>query len=391
MIGSLGLEKLNTEDVMPMTLTFLVLASIVAAPSQPQAGQEIVVTGQRVNDTAAALQACIARKCPTVEDINASLAHAENLLLHGNYRGARSVLHQSLGRNKGAARQYPEPVSDLYRANALVASHLGFDRDYESSTYNIYRTLKAGIPVQDHRHLQAKMEIAAMTAKTEGPDRGARAYRAVAEDARAMGREDIAGMAEIRAAIQVYKLAPEAGKPQVAKLMGSRDPFTSKYATLFYATILRSEKKDAEADALVRQALAGLKKPVLIYSPPYELAEQELGSVAKVPGDGADLAEANVLRRPNRNFEKMWIDVSYFVQPDGKVSDVEIVRSEKDTFWAKPLLQSIEGRRYSPRQGGLPYPKLERYTYTAGYYSLTGSRVAARSPGARIEYLDLSL
>src|SRR4051794_22444833 len=99
---------------MSLTLTLLLLAA------QPDA-RTIVVTGRR--DSEAALKACLERHCPPKEDIDATLAYAEQLFEAGDYAGARTVLKRSLGRNAGEARRYPVEVSDLYRANGLVANH----------------------------------------------------------------------------------------------------------------------------------------------------------------------------------------------------------------------------------------------------------------------------
>ena len=375
----------------------LIVAASLLAPSpavkQQSPDQRIVVVGNRPRDLEAALAACLARHCAPNEDIDASLALAERQLLSGDYRDARATLLAALRRNRNEAKRYPEPLSDLYRANGLVAAHLGMDGDYYNSTWQIYRTLKAGIPQEDYRHLGAKMEIAAMTTKLKGLDRGERAYRELADEARRAGRDDIAGMAEVRAAWLVFKQQPGAGKQELRRLIDRSPPLKPvalSYAKLFIAAVARSEGRTEEADRLVREIVPAVRKPILLYSPPYELAEQELSRLSKAPSGGADLVDGNVLRRPSRNVERMWVDVSFFVQPDGTVSDVEIVRSEKDTFWAKPLLASIQGRKYAPFAGQRPYPRIERYTYTAGYEQLTGTRVPVRSPKTRIEYLDLS-
>lgn len=378
-------------------MLLFVVSSLLLAPAaatQPQSpDQRIIVIGNRSSDLKAALAACLARKCAPNEDIDASLALAERQLLSGDYRDARTTLLGALRRNKDEARRYPEPLSDLYRANGLVAAHLGMDADYYNSTWEIYRTLTAGIPKEDYRHLRAKMEIAAMTSRLKGLDRGERAYREAAEEARRLGRADIAGMAEVRAAWLVYKQQPAAGRSELYRLIQRSppmEPVALSYAKLFAAAVARSEGHIAEADRLVRDIVPDVRKPILLYSPPYELAEQELGKLSKVPAGGADLVDGNVLRRPSRNVERMWVDVSFFVQPDGTVSDVEVIRSKKDTFWAKPLIASIQRRKYTPFAGSRPYPKVERYTYTAGYEQLTGTRVPVRSPKTWIEFLDLS-
>src|SRR5687768_3612774 len=126
----------------------LLFAFHVAGADAPPPDQTktIVVIGQRIDDAAADLKACLARRCKPNEDIDATLRLAETQLLAGKYRDARTTLLASLGRNDDWAKAYPVPVSDLYRANGKVAAHLGFDQDYYRSTFGIYRTLKQGLP-----------------------------------------------------------------------------------------------------------------------------------------------------------------------------------------------------------------------------------------------------
>ena len=191
----------------------LLLASMLAAasapnPVQPTVSPPITVTARRLEDAEAALRACIARHCPPDEDINATLAYAESLFVTGDYQEARTALRRSLSRNRGAAARFPVPVSDLYRANALVANHLGIEADYERSTWGILGALKKGIPTPDGRHLGARMEIAAMTSRLHGLAEGRNAYDKLARDADKAGRPDIAAMARLRSAGNSYKLRP---------------------------------------------------------------------------------------------------------------------------------------------------------------------------------------
>jgi hypothetical protein len=108
-----------------------------------------------------------------------------------------------------------------------------------------------------------------------------------------------------------------------------------------------------------------------------------------VADQGAGLAaRGNPARRFGGNFEKTWIDVGFWVQPNGRVSHVEILRRKGDPDWAAPLLRAIGGRLYAPARE--PAYRLERYSYTAGYEAQTGTRIRQRSPRARVEYLDLT-
>ena len=87
----------------------------------------------------------------------------------------------------------------------------------------------------------------------------------------------------------------------------------------------------------------------------------------------------------------MWIDVGFHITPEGKVSDLEVLRKRGDDFWAKPLIATIEGRRYTPGRIDDPASyRVERYTYTSAYEDKTGSHLAGRSPTGRVEYFDLS-
>ena len=149
-------------------ILFALAIAAGSAPAEVPQHPTIIVTGQRIRDAEAALRDCLARHCAPDKDIDATLALAEAQILDGDYRDARTTLLHSLGRNKDEAKRYPVPVSDLYRANAKVAANLGFDRDYYSSTWGIYRSLKAGIPQEDWRHYTALFEIAEMNARTRG-------------------------------------------------------------------------------------------------------------------------------------------------------------------------------------------------------------------------------
>ena len=51
----------------------------------PQDNAAIVVTGTPLAESAKRLKDCIARHCPPKEDIDASLAHAENQFIAGDY------------------------------------------------------------------------------------------------------------------------------------------------------------------------------------------------------------------------------------------------------------------------------------------------------------------
>ena len=390
-------------------MLLLLMATLVVAPTEARmayATPEIVVVGRRIEDAKARLDSCLARNCPADEDIDATLALAEGQIIAGKYREARTTLLQSLGRNKDQAKRYPIPVSDLYRANGRVAAHLGFDGDYYRSTWGIYRALKKGLPSAEYRHFSAQMEIAEMMGRTRGHDRARLYYEKIAGDARKAGRQDIAAIAELRSALR--HLPPSMGRPVVRKIANSKDPSMRAAALEAKLALARTayEENDLEAAQAIQTEFAtfDIERPILIYSPPYEILEQEklndsmFGVQMNAPGPGGRAVTKNLpygrwstTGRLSPSFDDMWIDVGFRITRAGEVADVKVLRSRGDIFWTDPLLASIRARRYTPGADNDPNSvRLERYTYTSRYEGTTGSRLADRSPQGRIEYLDLS-
>ncbi len=123
-------------------------ALLVAGPVQ---AEDIVVTGKPLKDTAADLEECIKRGCPPNEDMAATLAHAENQFVAGDYHGSRKTLRESLGRNRKHGKAYPVELSSVLRANGRVAEHLGEAKSFQISTLDMRDTLKSGLGADDFR------------------------------------------------------------------------------------------------------------------------------------------------------------------------------------------------------------------------------------------------
>jgi hypothetical protein len=380
---------------MPMRNALLLALLITAAPALAQStqrpaaagqNQTITVTGRRIADYRSALAACLARRCPVNEDVDATLALAEVEFEAGDYAQARRDVAASVGRNRDQGASYPEPVADLFRARARVARHLGLQDEAVRSTYEILRTLERGIPREDHRHFTARLEIAEMMI-VAGRLTGARQQlETLADHARAGGRPDVAALAELRATWISYLLAPGSDQAPNRLLAMSRETgpdqrMRSTGAKILLARLYRDRGDTARSDALIADiARNNSGRRGLIFSPPYELTQRET-----VEEGGA----ANVNTRIPDNFDGQWIDVGFWVQADGRVQDLEIIRHRGTPSWSDPLLRSIRGRIYSPSTDG-PTFRLERYTYTAPLERVSGTRIMQRSPRARLEYYDLS-
>ena len=93
----------------------------------------------------------------------------------------------------------------------------------------------------------------------------------------------------------------------------------------------------------------------------------------------------------DRIADRAWIDVGFWVRPDGTVSDVQLLRHGVSPEWALPLIDAIQRRRYTPASDDEPDYRLERYTLTAPWvvpHGTPGQRARSRVP--RVEFLDLS-
>ena len=395
-----------------------ILLAFLSAAAQTAAVQPITVIGQRLPELQARLAACIARNCPTDEDIDASLAVAEAHIVDGNYRAARRTLLSSLGRNRGEAQAYPIPVSDLYRANGRVAAHLGIDDDYYRSTWGIYRTLKYGLPDEKYRQYSALMEVAEMMGRTRNHERARLYYERIADSARRDGRPDIAALAELRRVLRHFP--PYLREEAVRKILARTDPKLRApvlEGKLALARMAYENKDEAKGDSIVAE-LAGVspRKPILIFAPSYDLGlsdgdnavrpqiDRQHSPVVTTDGPGSgNTAGAGAARavfpgsksfgtrRMALNVEDMWIDVGFRISSSGRVESLEVLRSKGGQSWAKPLLKSIAGRRYTPINPASPAAlRRERYTFTSGLEPGVASKSKQHSPNARLEYFDLS-
>jgi hypothetical protein len=366
------------------------LALLIAAPAAPprpdEDRQAIVITGKPIQDTERALADCLRRKCPPDQDIDATLAHAESLFVAGDYEEARRVALASIGRNKGHARAYPVPVADLYRANGRIAAHLGEGRSYEYSTLSIKRALKAGLPKADVRLIEADFETAAMNAALGRFTVALSQYDEIERSSSRIGREDLAGKARVLAA-WVLKLT---GKTWLARksledIAADRTPglrMARLSALVLLSRLDRNQGKLQSSDALIGELRAmGGAKPILLFSPQVELTARGVG---RKGGSVTSLMATD-------DFDGRWIDVGFWVTPDGRVGDPEILRSQGSTSWAAPVLRSIAGRLYSPITDAGGSYRVERYSYTSLWQSdRSGTRLRQRSPDARIEMFDLT-
>ncbi len=389
----------------------LLLAQAPSVPVRTPPSRDIVVTGHRLKDTEAALKACLDRHCPPDQDIAATLAHAENEFVSGDYRAARETISASRGRNKRFAKAYPVPVSDLLRAGGRVAAHLGEGDDFEIYTIDSLEALKAGLPAGDPRVLEQRIEVGDMFAHLGRPRAALDIYHAVAKQAHRLDVPVMEGAARLRVVVLGLSAAEQTLRgsgdrrealAELDALAKERNPKLEAYA--FVARIMSAQYAARQGDPKPLDAImseirarGGGTRPILVYSEPIKLVTRP--NVDSLLDDGeSPLSRArNVLtRRPIDNFDKQWIDVSFWIKPDGLVSDVQIIRqsASKSGEWDKPVLTSVQSRRYAPLAlppGDPGVIRVERYTYTSNFDpTATGTHLRVRDGEGRVVMLDLT-
>ncbi len=378
----------------------LAIAALIAA--QPALAGDIVVTGKPLKDTAADLAECLKRDCPPNEDMAATIAHAENQFVSGDYEGARKTLHASLGRNRKHGKDYPVELSNMLRANGRVAEHLGEAKDYQLSTLDMRDTLKNGFGEDDFRTLVAQVEVGDSRAKLGYPEEAERIYRDVERRALAARQYRVASFARLRLALLAQtRFEDEPNGVNAAQLDSRRAglidaPLPDSSDFVLAAKVLRARKdrragSTASTDELVRTfaSAGGASRPVLLFAEPVA----QINPLEGLPQDMEQQRQAWTRWSSNRNGQ--WVDIGYWIGQDGHVSDVEVLRSSGAVDWTRPVMKSIAKRVYAPlRQDGDATPgffMVERYTLTARVAEeATGTHLRVREARPRIEVLELT-
>jgi hypothetical protein len=362
---------------------------------------EIVVTARSLKDTEADLKACIARKCPPDQDIKATLAHAENQFVEGDYRNARSTLANALGRNRKHKEEYPVEVSDLLRANGNIAAHLGEFDVYRISVLDMRDTLKGALKSTDYRLFGAEIEVADSRMKLGYLEEASGKYLDIERLALKAGLPQVAAIARLRdLSLRVQRAEVEKTTFRKKEALDEIDMFLNAptdgndkfkiIAEVLRSRLDRTDGNSETANKLIARyaAMGGTDQPVLLYSTPIKMNEAQ---AVRAMAGGSDLNRIGTQVVENR-----WVDIGFWIGVDGKVDEPEILRNKGDTDWADVVLKSIKTRVYAPLKAEadnstLGVYAIERYSLTAQYENdVTGSRIRQRSPVARIKRTDLT-
>lgn len=381
---------------LSVMLTCAVLAGTGhMVPAFARDGETIIVTGVRLEEALADLEKCLATGCPPLEDMQKSLRAAEIMVVNGDYRSASGLLEQSIGRNDRHAAKHGEVVAGLYRAHARVNQHLGEGDKYRRSTYRTLSSLRAAFPATDTNVLGGRLEVAGMLVRLGDLTLGLRAYRSLKQDAEKAGQPKVAAIADLRIAwaYLVWGKTYRA-RPRLEALAAHEDPDVRLAAKVMLTRLDRLSGRNTSMDELLaavrEQAATATGPQVLHWSPPMDLSVRPRGmnTGLNVSGISADLVAAVAV-------ENKWIDVGFWVTPEGRVQEAEVLRMSDDGgAWHDIVLRSVEGRMYSPVQATPGSPgryHVERFTLTSLWEDRTGSRLRSRSSTLRIESLDLTM
>jgi hypothetical protein len=390
-----------------MQKTFkLVILLLMTAGSSPaiakhEAQREIVVTARSLKDTEANLKACLARKCLPDQDIKATLAHAENQFVAGDYRNARSTLANALGRNRKHKEKYPIEVSDLLRANGNVATHLGEFDVYRISVLDMRDTLKGALKPNDYRVFGAEIEVADSRLKLGYLEEASDKYLEIERRSLAASLPQVAAIARLRElSLRVQRAETEKTAFRKKEALDGITKFVNTptggseklkiVAEVFRLRLDRVDGNSQTADKLIARyaAMGGTDQPILLYSTPIKMNEAQ---AARAMAGGSDLN-----RIATKVFENRWVDIGFWIGADGKVDEPEILRNQGSTDWTDVVLQAIKTRIYAPLKAesadtAMGVYAIERYSLTSQYENdVTGTRIRQRSPVARIERTDLT-
>ncbi|WP_326523478.1 hypothetical protein [Sphingomonas sp.] len=392
--------------MIALTLALAVAQTASAAPPQDDEGKTIVVTAKRLDVTKKALDACIARACPPDEEVAAALAHAENQFVEGEYKAARHTLHGTIGRVDRRAKEYPVAVANIWRAESRISAHLGEDRSMRSSQLQAIDALKAGLPATDDRVLLQRLQVADTFLRQGKVEMGLAGYHTVVRQARGKKNAAVEGTALLRIALVYSALAgmpasaldPQTrfgasdanfrdAKRAVKALLDTTDPQLAGFRDA-------GRLLDARLDA-VKGDMRGIEAIAANYA--RDRPSQAILLYAPLLDDRGTFFDPNrvkLLGEPD--FVDQWVDVTFLVDANGRVKEVEVLRESPRlrNDWVKPVLASVTARRYAPLEfdPGLDgMRRVERYTMTAAWgLGATGTNMRVRMGQPRLEMLDLT-
>ncbi|MDJ0275700.1 hypothetical protein QLH51_02610 [Sphingomonas sp. 2R-10] len=361
--------------------TLLLFAQTAAVP--PAQPDEIIVTGHRAED---ALVACLQRSCPPAEEVEASLQASVEQFTAGRYDHARRTLQAAIRRNRQHAAPLPGPVSSLYATLATVAEHEGDAELWQASSRNNVQILRRELGPTDPATLVEELGFADNMVATGSLNAAESMYAGVRRHAVESGQGDLAAGAAYRQAWLAlardrYAKAEQFATEAVA-LVGTQKPLLEQLRDILRARIAIRKGDAGAVDALAARLGQSVNDPPqLLFSRPVEDIQ------------GGRAARGGVDTDPWHDSSIRFADVGYWIRPDGRTADVEVLRDAGLGQWRSGILKQVSDRRYVPLRtepGNPGMYRIDRFTVRATKGVPTGTRIARRMGALTVHVIDLT-
>ena len=362
-----------------MTGPLLLLLAQVATSANPLTN-DVIVVGHRAEKE---LAACLARHCPPAQEVEASLQASVEQFADGRYPDARRTLQRAIDRNKRHAATLPGPVSSLYATLATVAEHEGDRQLWRTASRNNLTTLRAQLGEANGATMREELQFADDMVGQGVLNLADDTYAKVQRNAAAGGSTDLAASATFRRAW----LALARGRNREAErfadaavaLAGPGDATMAQLREIV-RTRVAVRKGDKEAvdrlAARIRQSTDA--PPILLYAPPIEDINPPPRLVAIVSQSDSGIRFA---------------DVGYWIRPDGRIADAELLRTNGLGQWSPVILKQVRARRYVPpklAEGEPGLYRIDRFTVRATMGTPLGTRIEQRTGRLSVHVIDLT-
>lgn len=365
-------------------------AAMLLQAVHPVDTADIIVRGQRADR---ALAKCLQRGCHVPDDVRLTMALAEAQFGQGQYRDARDTLRRAIKRTKGETAAYPRQISALYEATATINRHIGDMEGYRNAVIAQTKLLREDV---DENDLQRRM--LPLTLGDSWMDRGQwRQALALYTDAQRKYAQEgdvrLASLAGLRRVSLMLARDDVAGArralSEIPEASVSQDDVVMSIRAILAARIAKASGHDDEVDRVVETLRTDVSQPPIVAQ------EAPLNDSAQdVSNETQRIADLLVSQSGAAGGEPIrWVDVSYLVRPDGRVTDVEILRGKGDRRWAAPYVAQIASRRYLPitlTDGRPGLYRLERLTRRAKLIVPTGSFIRQPAGQISVERQDLT-
>lgn len=356
----------------------ILLLAQVAAPATPG---DVVVVGHRAEKE---LAACLARNCPPAQEVEAALEASVEQFADARYADARRTLQDAIRRNKRHAADLPGPVSSLYATLATVAEHEGDTNLWRTASRNNVLILRKNLGTANTATMTEELSFADDMVGQGAIDLADGIYSRVQSRAAANGRGDLAASAAFRRAwlaLQRERFRDAQRFADTAVTLSGKDNAVMTELREIVRTRIAVRKGDEGAvDALAaRLGQATSVRPTLIYTPPIDDINPPRSPLDALP--------------PLRDNSIRFADIGYWIQPDGKVTDVEMLRTNGLGQWKPGILHHVGQRRYVPLKLTAGQPgqyRIDRFTVRGDMHTPIGSRIRQRMGNLSIHVVDLT-